>query len=271
MIEYSFKGNSVQGVDSVEVGGCIPEGYTRQVRTVGQNIARIRERLGLSQVDLADRLKMRQPSVWKLENNKGLPHGATLFKVANGLRCTVEDLLCGVDEQYDKAIRLKMEELRDTLERMGEPVDPSDTEFYDNSDRLFDAQTVQRVIDEIVRDRDLASRAGALREAAAAFTQVQEDGRTPVPSVQPEQAPRIDAKDRPVSSDAATITETVYELRALIDEVRTVAPAVFELRELANQFRRATSAALLQAARRQTAGARAPAALKRQGARKRSR
>jgi transcriptional regulator with XRE-family HTH domain len=64
----------------------------------------LRERKGWSQVDFADRLKMRQPSVWKLENSKGLPKGPTLFKLAIALGCRVEELLVGVNADYEKAV-----------------------------------------------------------------------------------------------------------------------------------------------------------------------
>lgn len=81
--------------------GNIPRAYTSAVATFGENVARIRKEKGLSQVDLADRLKVRQPSAWKIEQAKN-PEVLTLLKVANALECSVEELVAGVDEEYSK-------------------------------------------------------------------------------------------------------------------------------------------------------------------------
>ena len=91
----------MQVIDTAGLGVRIPRGYNPQVTTVGDNIKRVREGLGLSQVELADRMDVRQPAVWKLENQQGLPESGTLLKVAKTLSCSVEDLLRGVDDDYD--------------------------------------------------------------------------------------------------------------------------------------------------------------------------
>jgi transcriptional regulator with XRE-family HTH domain len=94
------------------LGGVIPRGYTPRVGTVGGNIRRIREKLGVSQVELADRLEMRQPAIWKLENQEGLPEAGTLLKLAKALPCLVEELLEGVDSAYDKQRRVTLADRR---------------------------------------------------------------------------------------------------------------------------------------------------------------
>ena len=92
------------------------------VKTVGGNIRRLRDQLGLSQIELADRLQVRQPQVWKWENNKsGLPETPTLFKLAKALKCSVEDLLVGVDVDYDalwKELHDDFDALLNELERL---------------------------------------------------------------------------------------------------------------------------------------------------------
>lgn len=105
---YSFFGNSFQAIETIGLGASILDGYTRPVdssedqkRTVGKNIVAIRERLGLTQAQLADRLMVRQPSVWKLENSKGLPSAGTLMKLAKALPCAIEALVAGIDSDYD--------------------------------------------------------------------------------------------------------------------------------------------------------------------------
>jgi transcriptional regulator with XRE-family HTH domain len=68
---------------------------------VGRNIEQAREARNLSQVELADKLKVRQPTVWKWENQAGIPELPTLFRIANVLEVTLDDLVIGVDETYD--------------------------------------------------------------------------------------------------------------------------------------------------------------------------
>lgn len=146
--------------------------------TIGANIIRLREAAGLkTQAALAKALDVPQPQVSDWENDRyPLLDTKNLIKLATLFNCSIDELLAGVDAQYDRAIRRKMADLRDTLERMAEPFDPSDESA--DFDRLYDAQTVQRAIDEILRDRDLASRVGAVRDAAAAFaTTANEDER----------------------------------------------------------------------------------------------
>ena len=69
--------------------------------TIGENIMRLREGLDISQAELAERMQVKQPQVWKWEKDKsGLPETPTLFKLAKGLECSIEDLLDGVDLEY---------------------------------------------------------------------------------------------------------------------------------------------------------------------------
>lgn len=68
-------------------------------RTVGQNIARICARERVTQVEFADRLRVRQPSVSKLLKARNVKT-LTLLKVAKALACSVEELLEDVDTEY---------------------------------------------------------------------------------------------------------------------------------------------------------------------------
>lgn len=104
----SLQENTLQAIDNSGVGAGIPGGYTAVVRTVGKNIARIRKARGVSQVELAERLEIKQPSMWKFEHGKGLPELETLFRVAKALPCTIDELIEGIDPDYD-AIRGRIE------------------------------------------------------------------------------------------------------------------------------------------------------------------
>jgi transcriptional regulator with XRE-family HTH domain len=135
--------NTLQAIEPSRVVGCIPSGYTRPVRTVGQNLAALREKRNLSQVELADRLKMRQPSVWKLENSKGLPESGTLLKLAKALPCTVGQLLEGVDTEYDKLAR-------DLSRHPG--TENGSTADGSHSPGVSDAHTATRVLEKVTSD-----------------------------------------------------------------------------------------------------------------------
>lgn len=78
-------------------------GYTAAVvATFGENVKKLREAAGLKGIDLAERLSVSPPVVSAWENNRtGLPETPTLLKLAKALDCTVDDLLAGIDEEYD--------------------------------------------------------------------------------------------------------------------------------------------------------------------------
>lgn len=73
-------------------------------RTIGENVRAIRQRRGLTQQALADRLGMRQPQLNGIEHGRyGLVQTATLLRLATALACSVDDLLAGVNAAYDEA------------------------------------------------------------------------------------------------------------------------------------------------------------------------
>ncbi len=72
--------------------------------SLGQNIKRLRIAAGLStQRALADRLHVPQPQVSDWENDRyGTLETQTLMKLAKVLRCSIDELLDGVDPDYDQ-------------------------------------------------------------------------------------------------------------------------------------------------------------------------
>ncbi len=72
--------------------------------SLGQNIKRLRIAAGIStQRALADRLHVPQPQVSDWENDRyGTLETQTLMKLAKVLRCTIDQLLDGVDPDYDQ-------------------------------------------------------------------------------------------------------------------------------------------------------------------------
>ncbi len=72
--------------------------------SLGQNIRRLRRDAGLdTQKALADLLGVPQPQVSDWENDRySVLETLTLVKIAKGLRCSVDELLVGVDPDYDR-------------------------------------------------------------------------------------------------------------------------------------------------------------------------
>ena len=72
--------------------------------SLGQNIKRLRVAAGIStQRALAERLHVPQPQVSDWENDRyGTLETPTLMKLAKVLRCTIDQLLNGVDPDYDQ-------------------------------------------------------------------------------------------------------------------------------------------------------------------------
>jgi len=57
------------------------------------NIKRLREERGMSQTDLAERLGIKPPSVWKLERGLANPAYPTLDKLADIFGCTMDEVM----------------------------------------------------------------------------------------------------------------------------------------------------------------------------------
>ena len=92
--------------------------------SLGQNIKRLRWEAGLhTQKALADLLGVPQPQVSDWENDRyAVLETLTLVKIAKGLRCSVDQLLAGVDPDYD---RVRGAGAGAEALRVGSAVDPS--------------------------------------------------------------------------------------------------------------------------------------------------
>jgi len=95
-----------------------------QMATFGENVRRLREAKGLQARQLADQVDVAPSVVSAWENDrKGLPETPTLFKLAKALDVGVEELLEGVDADYEtqRQIRLKVSltKLRSSTDKLG--------------------------------------------------------------------------------------------------------------------------------------------------------
>jgi len=76
------------------------------VSKFGDNLARLRRRAQLSGRELAKALGVTAPVISKIETGRtGMPGGTMLMRIAKALNCTVDELLDGVDPDYDKLRR----------------------------------------------------------------------------------------------------------------------------------------------------------------------
>jgi transcriptional regulator with XRE-family HTH domain len=69
--------------------------------TFGENLRRVRKAANLSARELATRVGVTPPVMSKWETQKGLPEGPTLLKLAKALSVSIDELLAGVDPEYD--------------------------------------------------------------------------------------------------------------------------------------------------------------------------
>lgn len=100
-----------------------PGATFRTVPSFGENVRRLRREAGFKRSkELAARLNVAASVVSRWENDAtGLPEGPTLLRLAIALRCSVEDLLLGVDPDYDALVKpreLTRRFLRPTLAEM---------------------------------------------------------------------------------------------------------------------------------------------------------
>jgi len=62
---------------------------------VGENVRRWRERLALTQGELAKRAGMTPNTVWRLETGQGRPYLSTIRKLADAMQIDVQELTEG--------------------------------------------------------------------------------------------------------------------------------------------------------------------------------
>jgi transcriptional regulator with XRE-family HTH domain len=89
-----------------------PAGYLRAVPSFGENLKSIRQRAKLKAKDVAERVDVARSVVSGWENDRrGLPETPTLFKLAKALNCSIEELLQGVDAEYEAAAQKRAPKL----------------------------------------------------------------------------------------------------------------------------------------------------------------
>lgn len=68
--------------------------------TFGANVQRLRKQRDMSQVELAEKLNVKQTDISRWERG-AVPSLDTIIRVGMTLHASVDDLLCGIDPTYD--------------------------------------------------------------------------------------------------------------------------------------------------------------------------
>ncbi|MBE6845345.1 MAG: helix-turn-helix transcriptional regulator [Ruminococcus sp.] len=68
--------------------------------SLGKKITLMREKLGITQTELAERIQANQSTISKIEHGINKPSAAVIYKIAKVLGCTVEYLM---DDERRKA------------------------------------------------------------------------------------------------------------------------------------------------------------------------
>lgn len=80
--------------DRIECPRCAGQGYlTAANTTVGDLIARQRNSLGLTQLELAQAVGLSRPQVANIEGGRSDPQVSQLRRYAEALKCQVKDLI----------------------------------------------------------------------------------------------------------------------------------------------------------------------------------
>lgn len=101
--------------------GHILDGYTQAVArpsTIGANLLRLLSDRGISRTQFGDELAIRQPSVTKLTRASEHMEVGTALRLAVYLKCSMDDLLAGVNREYDSSQNLHAGVVRDTSDEV---------------------------------------------------------------------------------------------------------------------------------------------------------
>jgi transcriptional regulator with XRE-family HTH domain len=190
--------------------------------TFGENLKRLRTRAGLKNKELAAKVAVKPPTVSAWERDRGgLPETPTLFKLAKALGCPIEELLQGVDAEYEAAAEKRRQEL---LDRFGKrlAVDFDEPGAYDRYNEM------QRLIGEAEHAGEQARLARAIQFALtyreSDLPRHTDDHRSGSPQGGPPDVPASDDERR-----------ELFELR---ERVKAIEAALGELQDVASRITR---------------------------------
>jgi transcriptional regulator with XRE-family HTH domain len=182
------------------------------LRVVAQNLRTRRRAADLSQEHLAAKARLKQSAISAYETGRATPDVKTLLRLAVGLDLSVDDLVVGVDEQYDLACHARaVQHSASVAATAGERPIP---DREDSSDILRLHQIGERHKDPIKLNHDDHAGDGNGSARAVSF----DDS---APTGIGERLARIEAQ----LADLGSVARLVEDLRAISDAVTDRAAA----------------------------------------------
>lgn len=137
----------------------------------GKNVRRLRLERDMLAKALAQQLGVKQSTLSGWENDRGgLPEGPTLIKFAKVLGCHVEELLVGVDAEYDEIVI----RLRDLSSHGGK----TESVLHRGGPVVAASSRIQQLEQQLrERDRLISQAEAAARKTLLVFTTTEENRR----------------------------------------------------------------------------------------------
>lgn len=102
----------------------------RRNATFGANVHRLRKQREMSQVELAEKLNVKQTDISRWERG-AVPSLDTIIRIGLALQSSVDDLLCGIDLIYDASRRTPSEQQRRAATPRGPELTADERELID--------------------------------------------------------------------------------------------------------------------------------------------
>lgn len=145
--------------------------------TLGRNLKHFRGK-AVTQAELAEAIQASQSDVSKWELDKATPPVLTLIRIAKILGCAVEDLLRGVDTEYDEIVI----RLRDLAGHSGK----GESVLHRGGPVGSASSRVQQLEQELrARDRLISQAEATTRKTLLILTATEKDRRTGADKSQP--------------------------------------------------------------------------------------
>lgn len=152
--------------------------YAPGVTDFGDNLKRLRDRAGLTQEAVAEKMKLKRPtpiSLWEGPRKGTVPKVSTIKRLAKAVACEPWELLDGVDTEYDK---LRRRDLPDHNSKGSSPAaKPQQRILIDDA---AEAASSRRLVAELTVKYDALLR--AVSNAAGHLDRVVADAKTHRPT-----------------------------------------------------------------------------------------
>lgn len=116
--------------------------------TFGKQLRKLRTQRGLSQVEVAKRLELKQNTLSHYENGKSYPDMATLLKIADYFNVSLDELVYTIDEESQQEFN-KNEELFIDLEKGLSIEEMAEKYNFIVDGEQLPKESIEKVLDQI--------------------------------------------------------------------------------------------------------------------------